>query len=543
MDIEPLSEFEPLEDSDVRELLMKSATKSCASDPLPTSLLKECIDVLLPILTLIVNLSLRYGHFPEEWKLAIILPLLKKLGLELVFKSYRPVSNLQFVSKVTEKAAANQICGHMIEKKLYYKMQSSYRTGHSTETALLRVQNDVYRALDNDEVVMLLLLDLSAAFDTLDINIMLSRLENRFRITGTVLEWIKSYLTDRRQSVCIKGATGSATSEPKVLNCGVPQGSVLGPVLFTAYTAPLGDIAERHGVSMHCYADDTQPYLSFKPVIPMAKDTAVGKLSGFIQEIRAWMLANKLKLNDEKTMFLLLGRPSKLEKVDLSTFRVGEADIPKSDYATNLGTIWDSEMSMERQVNSICKSGFFQLRKIAQLRKYLDNDATEIIVHAFVSSRIDYCNSLLNGVPRYLTDRVQRLQNAAVRMVCRLGKFDHVTQSLISLHWLPVRHRIMFKTLLLTYKSINGLAPEYLSELLVKYEQDYNLRSVTDTEVYDDLLLRIPRTKLKCCGDLAFSVVAPILWNDLPYSMRNHGDVKDFKKDLKTHLFKCAYNL
>ncbi len=157
-------------------------------------------------------------HSKEPRSLAIILPLIKKLGLELIFKSYRPVSNLQFVSKVTEKAATNQICGHMVEKKLYYKMQASYRTGHSTETALLRVQNDVYCALDRDEVVMLLLLDLSAAFDTLDIDIMASRLENRFRITGNVLQWIKSYLT----------------------KCGVPQGSVLGPVLFTAYTAPPG---------------------------------------------------------------------------------------------------------------------------------------------------------------------------------------------------------------------------------------------------------------------------------------------------------------
>ena len=427
----------------------------------------------------------------------------------------------------------------MVEKKLYYKMQSSYRTGHSTETALLRVQNDVYCALDKDEVVMLLLLDLSAAFDTLDIDIMVSRLENRFRITGNVLKWIKSYLTDRKQSVCIKGAM----SEPKTLKCGVPQGSVLGPILFTAYTSPLGDIATSHGVNLHCYADDTQPYLSFKPVNPMAEDMAVERLSSFVQEIRAWMLSNKLKLNDDKTMFLLLGRPSKLEKVNLSTFRVGDADIPRSDYATNLGSMWDSEMSMERHVNNICKSGFFQLRKISHLRKYLDSKATETIVHAFVSSKIDYCNSLLNGIPNYLVERVQRLQNAAVRMVCRLQKFDHVTQSLITLHWLPIKQRIMFKTLLLTFKAMNGMAPEYLSELLIKYEQDYNLRSITDTQSYDNFLLRIPRTKLKCCGDRAFSVVAPTLWNDLPYSLRSIDDVDDFKKNLKTHLFRGAYCL
>ncbi len=508
-------------------------------DPIPTSLLKDCIDTLLPLLSLIVNFSLKYGYFADEWKLAIILPLLKKLGLELIFKSFRPVSNLQFVSKVTEKAAALQICGHMTANNLHYTMQSSYREGHSTETALLRVQNDVYRAMDQEEVVMLLLLDLSAAFDTLDIDILLSRLENRFRITGNVLNWIRSYLSDRKQSVCIKGVTSSA----KPLKCGVPQGSVLGPVLFTAYTAPLGDIAKNHGVNMHCYADDTQPYLSFKPISQTAEDTAVDKLSGFIEELRAWMLANKLKLNDEKTMFLLLGRPCKLEKVTMSTFKVGDVPIPRSDHATNLGSIWDSEMSMERQVNNICKNGFYQLRQISHLRKYLDSKSTETIVHAFVSSRIDYCNSLLNGIPQYLTDRIQRLQNAAIRMVCRLGKFDHVTPSYVTLHWLPIKERIKFKTLLITFKAINGLAPDYISELIEKYEQDYNLRSVTDTESIDDFLLRIPRSKKKCCGDRAYSVVAPRLWNDLPYNIRSLSDVDNFKRYLKTHLFKCAYSL
>ncbi len=540
--ITPLSDFTQLSESEVRKLFMKAATKSCSLDPIPTSLLKNCIDTLLPILTLIVNLSLKYGEFPEEWKLAIILPLIKKLGLDLIFKSYRPVSNLQFVSKVTEKAAESQISNHMVVNKLHYPMQSSYRQGHSTETALLRVQNDVYCAMDNDEVVLLLLLDLSAAFDTLDTEILLQRLENRYRITGTVLQWIRSYLTDRRQSVYIKGHSSTGMSEPRHLKWGVPQGSVLGPVLFTAYTAPLGDLAAEHGVNMHCYADDTQPYLSFKPMVQMAEEMAVAKLTGFINDVRAWMLANKLKLNDDKTMFLLIGRPSKVKKVALSSFTVGNADIPKSDSAVNLGTVWDSCMTMEKQVNNICKTGFLQLRKIAHLRKYLDDSATETIVHAFVTSRIDYCNSLLNGIPSYLFDRVQRLQNAAARIICGLQKFDHITPSLFKLHWLPVRQRVDFKTLLLTYKCVNGLAPEYLSELLVSYKQSYNLRSVTDTSNWDEFLLKVPKTNLKCCGDRAFSVVAPSLWNVLPYELRSLDDINVFKTELKTYLFKIAYN-
>ncbi len=145
------------------------------------------------------------------------------------------------ISKVTEKASALQICDHMDKKKLHYSMQSSYRPGHSTETALLKVQNDVYCALDKE----LLLLDLSASFDTVDHDILLQRLQNRFRIMGTVLQWM--YLHKRQQVVIVCGER----SDPQNLEWGVPQGSILGPILFLAYTAPLGDLADKHGIVMH----------------------------------------------------------------------------------------------------------------------------------------------------------------------------------------------------------------------------------------------------------------------------------------------------
>ncbi len=180
VDIDPLTDFKRISDEDIRSIIMNCATTTCDLDPLTTSVLKECIDSLLPVISHIVNTSLQTGQFPDSWKLAIIIPLIKKLGLDLILKSYRPVSNLQFISKVTEKASALQICDHMDTKKLHYRMQSSYRPGHSTETALLKVQNDVYCAMDKEEVVLLLLLDLSAAFDTVDHSILLHRLENRF---------------------------------------------------------------------------------------------------------------------------------------------------------------------------------------------------------------------------------------------------------------------------------------------------------------------------------------------------------------------------
>ena len=218
--------FQPLTQDQVRKFIVKSPCKSCSLDPIPTDLLRECLDLLVPVITDIINMSLSTGSFPDDYKLALVTPLLKKLGLELIFPSYRPVSNLQFLSKLTERAAASQFVEELL--------QSAYSQYHSTETALTKVHNDIMLAMDNQKVVLLLLLDLSAAFDTVDHAILLARLHNRFGVSGTALQWFQSYLTGRSQAVSVQGNRSSS----KVLQCGVPQGSVLGPILFCCYTAP-----------------------------------------------------------------------------------------------------------------------------------------------------------------------------------------------------------------------------------------------------------------------------------------------------------------
>ncbi len=529
----PLSAFRPVSEDEVRKIIMKTPSKSCMLDPLPTQVLKLCIDLLIPVLTIMINLSLEKGYFPAEWKEAIIIPLIKKLGLETIFKSYRPVSNLLYVSKLCERVVAKQYCGHLTANKLYSKFQSAYREGHSTETALLYVQNDILMSMDKGEVTLLLLLDLSAAFDTLDHSILLKRLESRFGINGMALKWIKSYLTGRQQSVVINGVR----SEKQALKYGVPQGSVLGPLLFTAYTAPLEDIADKHNLKIHMYADDTQPYISFKPTVPMAEENAVTILEDCVNDIRHWMYTNKLVLNDEKTVFLLIGRKSCTDKVSLTSIKVGETAISPSDPVLNLGSLWDNEMSMDKHISKICSSTFHHLRNIASIRKYLTKKQTEIIIHAYITSKLDYCNSLLKGVPEYQLNRLQLVQNAAARIVCRLKKYDHITDSRKTLHWLPIKQRIDFKILLIAYKSINGNGPEYLSDLILPYVTCYNLRSS------DDDIMQVPRTNLVSCGDRAFSKVAPYMWNLLPPDVKNATSVECFKKKLKTHLFKLAYDV
>ena len=309
-------------------------------------------------------------------KEAIVTPLLKKASLDPdILKNYRPVSALSFISKVIEKIVASRLCHHMQSHNLYEMKQSAYRKGHSTETALLRIQNDLLNEADKNRASCLVLLDLSAAFDTIDHNILLTRLADNVGLCGVPLKWFASYLTGRKQTI----KAGSATSNATYLTCGVPQGSVLGPILFTVYTAPeLGKIIRKHGLDYHMYADDTQLYISFN-----TQDTtsAISKLERCMAEIQEWMVINKLQLNGEKTDIVITGSASRLRKLNISTIKVGDATVSPSPHVRNLGVIFDSHLTMEQQVSALCKSCGHQIHMLGKIVKYLTPRATEQRIH------------------------------------------------------------------------------------------------------------------------------------------------------------------
>ena len=224
-----LSSFREVTDDEIRKIVLSSKTTSCALDPIPTKLLKECLDFLLPVITKIANASLQSGVFPSEWKSALVVPLLKKPGLDLTLNNYRPVSNLQFISKVVERTVISQLFTHMNEHCPLPPNQSAYRPMHSTETILVKIQSDILTNMEHQKVTILVLIDLSAAFDTIDTDILCSILSTKFRVKNTALEWFKSYLSSRKLQVSVNGTLSKSFNLP----FGVPQGSCLGPILFT----------------------------------------------------------------------------------------------------------------------------------------------------------------------------------------------------------------------------------------------------------------------------------------------------------------------
>ena len=232
-----------------------------------------------------INLSLLSGYVPQSFKTAVIKPLLKKTTLDQeILANYRPISNLPFLSKILEKAVANQLCDFLHTNSLFEEFQSGFRVNHSTETALVKVTNDLLMASDKGLISVLVLLDLSAAFDTIDHQILLQRLEYQIGIKGTALGWFKSYFLDQSQFVHVNDESSMQTK----VSHGVPQGSVLGPLLFSLYMLPLGNIIRNHLINFHCYADDTQLYLSIKP----DETNHLTKLQACIKDIKNWMTHN-----------------------------------------------------------------------------------------------------------------------------------------------------------------------------------------------------------------------------------------------------------
>ena len=524
-----LFNFIPTTLSEVHELIFSCFNKQCALDSLPTFLLKQCFDELGPIITKLINLSLSEGIFPTSFKSALVRPLIKKSSLASDdLNNYRPISNLNFVSKILEKIIARRVHTHLSSNSLFPQFQSAYRIFHSTETTLLKIHNDLISAIDRGEVSSLILLDLSAAFDTVDHSILLNRLSNWFGLGGSALSWFSSYLSSRSQAVTIND-TRSPFSQ---LTCGVPQGSVLGPLLFTLYTTPLGSLISRNQLSYHLYADDTQLYISFTPY---TLANSINILSSTFNDILSWMNQNKLCLNPSKTEFLLIGtKQQRLKFSTLTTLTLGDTQIAVTSSARNLGFIFDSDLSFSDQVNAVAKSCHFHIRDIRRIRHLLSLPNATTLANALVSSKLDYCNSLYYGISQANINKLQRIQNSLARAITFTSKRQHIQPIRKDLHWLPIKERINFKICLLTYKSLHNHQPIYLNDILIHPSHSISTRSSTS------LALFLPSTRTTI-GSRAFSVSAPRLWNSLSPSIRTASSVETFRSRLKTHFFRLAY--
>lgn len=517
-----LSSFTPCTIDEIREIVDESGIKCSPSDLIPTELLKEHLEIFLPSLCDLVNLSLQTGSM-DGLKIADIVPSLKNEKLDhQEFKNYRPISNLTFLGKLVERVVLRRLNEHMKCNNLDIPEQSAYKKHHSTETILIKITNDLLLACDKRSATVLMMLDLSAAFDTVDHRKLLSILKKEIGISGVALRWFESFLGGRCQRVRL----GETLSEDIILMFGVPQGSVLGPVLFNIYLRSFYSVVKKCGFMVQGYADDHQIYKSFEPA--QQSEVLTYEIKECFLRIQDWMQQYCLQLNPNKTEIIVFGSPAIVEEITiLGVMLTNNNCIRFSRVVKNLGVYIDSNLTFLNQVKSLKKTSFKTLRNIRKLRYLFSEDQLKLLVNSLVVCKLDYCNGLYYGANQKVLQELQLIQNAAAKVIFGLYKHNHLGDCLHTLHWLPVRQRIQFKLLLMVYKTLNGQGPQYLEELL-------HYRNFTNAPLLNTC------KSTSSWGDRAFSRAGPALWNVIPNSLKSATTVEAFKTNLKTFLFRDA---
>lgn len=507
---------------DVLKIINSFKSNAQGADLISLDMLSLTLPNTLGIITSIVNRSIITCTFPEPWKTAIVRPLPKNAN-PLTFQDLRPISILPCLSKVMERVVYLQVIDYLETNNILPHVQSGFRKGRSTSTALLDVTNNILEAQDAGLGTLLVLLDFSRAFDTINISLLLSKL-SFYGFDIPTVKWFESYLSDRYQYVEVRNSEGTVSSSSlSTVTRGVPQGSILGPLLFILYSADI--IGCIRNCNYHLYADDLQLYLSCHP-----NDVAstVDRINDELNRIVSWSSSNCLVLNPVKSKFMILGSKLQVEKISSKKpdIRLGGEAIAYTREARNLGVVIDSELRFETHVKELARNCFYRLKVLYRIRKHLSTNVRIKLVESLVLSKFNYAAAVYG--PRLLARTkalIQRVQNACTRYCFNVPPRSHVSPYINQGKILNMASRryIQFATLL--FGIIKNRKPLYLYEKLT-----WSSRARTASQ------LVVPPHKTKAFKG-TFKYAATKIWNNIPPPLRNLSSVNAFKSKLKEYIF------
>ena len=508
------------EDQVLKYLTKLSVNKSTGLDGIPSKFVRDSASIIACPLTHIINLSLVQGVVPDDLKSARVVPLFKKNDKTEV-GNYRPVSILCILSKIFERVVYDQVDLYLNDKNLLYKFQSGFRKRFSTDTCLIHLSDYIKFEMDKGHFVGMILLDLQKAFDTVDHSILLMKLEG-LGLGQDILRWFRSYLSERKQLVDVAGTF----SQPCNITCGVPQGSILGPLLFLIYVNDMSAVVKN---KLLLYADDSAIMVSGKNISCIEK-----YLTEDLEMVSHWLVDNKLSLHLGKTESIIFGSKQKLKsKSELSVTCNGQV-INSTDSVKYLGATLDQSLTGEYMAKSIIQKANARLKFLYRKRAYLTAHTKRLLVSALIQCHFDYaCSFWFHGLTKFWKDKLQVTQNKLVRFVLDLDYRSHIdNKHFISLDWLPVSKRVEQITLCHVFKIKNDLCPDYMSQHFVTQNSvhSYRTRSSQNGSF-------VP-PKVKGFGIKSFSYLGCKLWNLLPPKIRDVPCLTKFKRAVKDHFLK-----
>lgn len=517
----PVFNFDPVNESDVKKHVLSISSAAIGSDGVCSRMILPILSELLPILTHIFNFSLSSSSFPAAWKMAYVIPH-PKIPNASSPCHFRPISILPFLSKVLEHIVHFQLSNFLRSNCLLHPYQSGFRPGHSTVTALIRVTDDIRKAIDEKKLTILVLLDFSNAFNSVDFDVLIRVLAS-LNISSSALDWIRSYLENRSQSVI----SGELRSEWIDLYAGVPQGGVLSPLLFSSFINTITDIVTS---KFHLYADDLQIYHHFSAA---NIEEAVHVINDELDNIFKWAKSFGLSVNPSKSQALILGsRPMKnlINNINIPTLMYNNMPIAFSSSASNLGITFNSDFSWNTHVNNLSRKVYHAFHSLKPLQNFLPVKTKTLLMHTLILPIIDYADSCYPDATEEVVNKLERLQNLCIRYIYGLRKFDHVSTFRAELQWLPIRLRRKTHILNLLYKILfNPLSPKYLRDSFnFLHSPDSPCRSNVRT------LLRFP-SSYSTAYSHSFTVHAVSLWNSLPSEIRLCQTFETFKKRVKDY--------
>lgn len=518
----PKFTFTQVTEAQLSQIIASLKSNAQGIDDINLKLLKLVAPYCIGSLTDVINNSLLQSMVPEVWKKSIIVPI-PKVSNPSSLTELRPISVLPTMSKVLEKVIYDQLSLYANENILP-SIQSGFKSCHSTNTALLKITNDIAKAMDQSEVTILILLDYSKAFDIINHELLLAKLYY-YGLSDSAINWFENYLSNRSQIVKAGGQLSNEMSITK----GVPQGSILGPLLFTIFTSDL-PAALSGNCSLHLYADDTQLY---KSCLPTDINETVLSINTDLQNIVKWSAANGLIINSSKTVALCIGLKVTRERACQSlntSIMIGGSSVNFSACAKNLGVWFDSNLNFELHVTKLLQSAYIKFRPIYKFKHILPSNVKWSLVNTIILSHLNYCSAVyFSFLNAHFKHKLQMLQNSCLRFSFNVNYSDHVTPFYINLSILKLNEAFCCQFIMTVYNVLKSGKPLYLFNLL---QQRSDIHSVN---IRFKNMFNLPThktTKFEC----SFEYKAPSLLNKFHSTIFIDSGARNVKSNLKKQL-------